>query len=338
MPIYKDLEKHQTAIGFAMGVYDSVYEFLGKADKTKRRANKLLEKLGGTKIGGLVQLPETKGRQHWQDILETTIQDLVSHQQQANNRLLFLWDEVPFMLEKIRAHEGEQTAMTILDTLRSLRQNYADQGLRMIITGSIGIHHVLNTLKQHGYANAPFNDLHAIQITPLDQNDARFLAKEIIEGEALETDPANFENTLDTIAKESDCFPFYIHHILKALKSQNLAAIPDNISNIVAEHLVHEDDPWELEHYRERIPTYYGDHQKDAAQAILDSLALSPAPMSVAKLLHELKSAEAMDNRENLLKLLRLMAQDHYLHRDKDGCYAFQFPLLRRWWHLARGL
>lgn len=34
----------------------------------------------------------------------------------------------------------------------------------------------------------------------------------------------------------------------------------------------------------------------------------------------------------------QLIEQDHYLSRDADGHYRFQFPLLRRWWCLSRGL
>ena len=55
-------------------------------------------------------------------------------------------------------------------------------------------------------------------------------------------------------------------------------------------------------------------------------------------LLAELKSTGALHDRERLLDLLRLIEQDHYLCRNADGYYQFQFALLQRWWKLSRGL
>ena len=43
-------------------------------------------------------------------------------------------------------------------------------------------------------------------------------------------------------------------------------------------------------------------------------------------------------DRDDLLRLLRLMDADHYLSRDTDGGYRFRFPLIGRWWKLDRGL
>jgi hypothetical protein len=61
------------------------------------------------------------------------------------------------MLANIRDREGEQTAMEVLDTLRALRQT--NSALRMIITGSIGLYHVITSLKDKNYANSPINDM-----------------------------------------------------------------------------------------------------------------------------------------------------------------------------------
>ena len=68
------------------------------------------------------------------------------------------------MLDNIKQDSGEKVAMEVLDTLRSLRQmsgNQSPSKLRMVFTGSIGLHHVISSLKQAGYANAPTNDLNA---------------------------------------------------------------------------------------------------------------------------------------------------------------------------------
>ena len=105
----------------------------------------------------------------------------------------------------------------------------------------------------------------------------------------------------------------------------------------MASQLVDANDPWELLHYRERIPIYYRDDQKTVA-LVLDQLAVQESTASVNELLAMLKSTSPFDDRERLLRLLSLMERDHYLKRDEAGRYQFRFPLIRRWWKLNRGL
>jgi len=69
------------------------------------------------------------------------------------------------MLENIQQDHGEATAMELLDSLRAFRQTY--RSLRMIYTGSIGLHHVIGSLRTMGYTNAPKNDMATIHVPPL---------------------------------------------------------------------------------------------------------------------------------------------------------------------------
>lgn len=330
-PVFQDLEKFHSAQEFALGVYHVVHQFLSKRGKAARRANELLGVIGGTEIKG-VTLPKRKDVS-WKAILTKSITDLMKERSEDDERLVFLWDEMPFMLSEIRDREGEKTAMEVLDVLRSLRQEHGD--LRMVITGSIGIHHVLKSLKDASYANAPFNDILSIEIPPLDDAHAALLAEALIGGESLPS--SDLAAAAACIAEESDAFPFYIHHVVKALKTRGLAADPEHIRTVVANQLAHEGDPWELSHYRERIPTYYGE---DAATVllILDHLALQTEPAPIDAILAALKQASEFDERETLLDLLKLLAKDHYLTRSADGGYQFRFPLIQRWWKLDRGL
>lgn len=330
VPVFQDLEKCHTAAEFAMAVYKEIHQFLSGKGKATRRAKELLAALGGAEVGGLLKLPEKSGAQ-WKDVLTRAVEDLI-HENEGS-KLLFLWDEVPFMLANIRDREGEQTAMEVLDILRALRQTHS--GLRIVITGSIGLHHVLSSLKEKNYSNSPTNDMAAIEVPPLSEPDAITLAMLLIEGEALTS--ADKPAAAAAIARESDRFPFYIHHIVRALKIRGLDATPKNVAQVVKSQLVDSNDPWELLHYRERIPIYYGDAQK-AVSLILDQLAVQEGTASVNELLAMLKSASQFDDRDRLLRLLSLMERDHYLKRDEDGRYQFRFPLIRRWWKLNRGL
>ena len=332
VPVFQDLERCHTAREFAMAVYKEVHQFLSGKGKVARRAKEWLTALGGVEIGGVLTLPD-KTEASWKDILTRSIEDLVHENDASGSRLLFLWDEMPFMLANIRDREGEHTAMEVLDLLRALRQTHP--ALRMIITGSIGLHHVLTSLKEKNYANSPVNDMARIEVTPLALADAKELALRLINGEALVSKDKAAAAT--AIAKEADHFPFYIHHIVRALKVKGLPAEPEAVVRVVAGQLIDSNDPWKLLHYRERIPIYYGGDAK-AVIAILDELATAGKTASTNDLLSMLKASSQFDDREQLLRLLSLMERDHYLQRHNDGSFGFRFPLIRCWWQINRGL
>jgi hypothetical protein len=331
-PVFQDLEGCHTAAEFAMLVYKEIHQFLSNKGKATRRAKEWLTALGGTEIGGFIKLPE-KTEIRWKDVLTKAIEDLVHENDDSGTKLLFLWDEVPFMLANIRDREGEQTAMEVLDVLRSLRQTHG--GLRMVITGSIGLHHVIASLKEKNYANSPVNDMAQVNVPALAVSDAVLLAGRLMDGEGLPSPDPNLG--AGAIAAEADYFPFYIHHIVKALKIRGRDASPESVAEMVKSQLVDARDPWELLHYRERIPTYYGQHQ-GTVLLVLDELASGAGTASVNQLLAMLKSSSTFDDREQLLRLLSLMERDHYLSRDDEGSYRFGFPLIRRWWKINRGL
>ncbi|MCB1099092.1 MAG: hypothetical protein KDN22_26205 [Verrucomicrobiae bacterium] len=331
-PVLQDLEQYHSAMDFAMSVYREVHQFLSNRGKATRLAKALVQSIGGVEVGGVFKMPEMASAQ-WKDVLRTTISDLMNERSEGDDRLVFLWDEMPFMLANIRDREGAPTAMEVLDVLRALRQDHP--GLRMVITGSIGLHHVLGSLKKANYANASVNDMLEIEVLPLESSDAVSLAMLLLEGEALVC--AESANVAEVIAHESDCFPFYIHHIVKGLKIAGGTVDSHRVREMVKHQLTDEKDPWELYHYRERIPIYYGDDAKTVL-LILDDLAVRSESMSVADLLGALKNVSGFDDREALLSLLKLLVQDHYLSRDSNGAYQFRFPLIKRWWKINRSL
>lgn len=331
-PVFQDLESHHSALEFAQSVYQVVDGFLGSGKRAVRRAREVFEKLGGTEVAGVLKLPNT-ARPAWKDLLTSSIEDLVGSDVPGRERLVFLWDEFPFMLANIRDRESPPVAMEVLDTLRCLRQSH--RGLRMILTGSIGVHHVLAALRNDHYSNAPFNDMAKVDVPPFSRPDAIRLARELIKGEGLSSpDP---DATAGRIAIEADGFPFYIHHIVKALRLANAEATPDTVARLVQAHLVDANDPWELQHFSQRISTYYGKDAK-AVRAILDELSVAKDPPSLPELHRQLQGRGRFGDREKLGGLLLLLERDHYLQRQLDGRPRFRFEIIRRWWRLHHGL
>ncbi|MEQ9408177.1 MAG: hypothetical protein RIK87_10650 [Fuerstiella sp.] len=183
--------------------------------------------------------------------------------------------------------------------------------------------------------------MYPVTVTPLAPPDAERLAADLLTGENITCD--DLTGAAATIAEEVDYFPFYVHHVVAGLRVEQLSAAESNVRDFVARQLVDASDPWQLAHYRSRLSGYYPDSD-DARNAaiILDVLALTDDPadsLSVDETFEQARGRGAIVNdRDDLLRLLRLMDADHYLSRDTDGGYRFRFPLIRRWWKLDRGL
>src|SRR5260370_37656341 len=101
--------------------------------------------------------------------------------------------------------------MEVLDVLRSLRQSaVTGQGFRMILCGSIGLHHVLRSLKQQGYKNQAVNDMALVEVPPLDPPVATDLATLLLAGEGLAGDPP----APGIIAEHTDRCPHLIPRVV----------------------------------------------------------------------------------------------------------------------------
>ena len=328
-PVFRDLERVHSAQEFAELVYDDIQQFLGTATRAKNFLQRLLEDNETSYVN-------LKSRT-WKQLLVSAVEDLMKSK--LPSRLVLLWDEVPYMLESILKKDGPEIAAEILDTVRSLRVE--QNAFRVIFTGSIGLHHVLGKLSAAGIPTSAKNDMYHLSVTPLAPPDAERLAADLLAGEGIHC--SSRDDAAATIAEVVDYFPFYIHHVVAGLRLEQLPASDANIKDFVARHLVDASDPWQLSHYRNRLSAYYpNDSDAKIVASILDVLAFTNDPadsLSADEILARATSRGGIvTERDDLLRLLRLMDADHYLSRDTDGSYRFRFPLIRRWWKLDRGL
>ncbi len=333
IPIYQDLEKYSSAQEFAQSVYEILKTYQNLSKTAENYLQNLRQALAGFKFGD-IEIPEAKDIP-WQKLLTSSITDLVTDPDWNKYKLVFLWDEIPYMLSNIKNKEGEEVAKQILDILRSLRQE--QKNFRIVMTGSIGLHHVIIDLKEKGYSTAPINDMYTIEVNPLHERYAKELAKKLITGENITIEGEVQEEVISTLVEQTDAFPYYIHHIIKTLKTATNPITKETVEEVVKQQLTNSDDPWQLRHFEERLPTYYEGEDK-IAKLILDELAVQDSPQSVKDMQKSITSQTALKDLEQLRKLLRLMAQDHYLNKNTDNKYSFRFSLIKRWWKLERDL
>jgi hypothetical protein len=337
-PVSLDLEHVHSAVEFAERVSDEVHRRLTGWKRQANRLHTLLSAFGGGGIGP-IQFPEGKDRPdgYWKRLLTGAIEDLVEQQSAVGKRVVFLFDEMPWMLSAIAdpKRDGEQTAMEVLDVLRALRQSSTTgHGFRMVLCGSIGMHHVLGILKQRGYKNQPVNDMTLIEVPPLEPAVARELASRLLDGEGLIYEAA----VPATISERTGGFPYYIHWVVSELRLRGPSSpiMSADIDVAMSKLLTAPHDPCDLRHFKRRIESYYPG-QESVVFGVLDHVAANTEPVLQKELINVAKSAGAVDDNQ-IRELIRLLAVDHYLDRDSNGLYRFRHALLRRWWVMEQGL
>ncbi|XZN96223.1 MAG: hypothetical protein ACM65K_25820 [Microcoleus sp.] len=322
LPIYRDLEDVKSPLEFVEKVFQDVEAYLTGFNRTAKKTRGLLKHLGGAEFSGF-KLPEIAAP-HWKALLTETIADLVENQ---DRRVILFWDEVPYMLDNI----GDAAAMELLDTLRSIRQMYP--AVRMVYTGSIGLHHVLGVLRKAGYTNDPINDMYVQDVPPLSAKDATNLARKLLEGENIKT--PDIQGTAVFIVDELSNIPFYIHHLIVKLKlrggSGDIAAVKEIIADCLDDPL----NPWRMEHYRQRLDSYYDDKQRPYALNLLDILAAADGALSFDELFSGIKQESETQDKEMARKVLRLLEQDYYIYK-QDSKYLFRYPLIQKYWKSLR--
>ncbi|MEO1800573.1 MAG: AAA family ATPase, partial [Cyanobacteria bacterium J06629_2] len=326
LPIYRDLEGIRTPIEFVEAVWQDTETYL-REEGQARRVREYISQLTGSYFDGY-QLPEVAA-DHWKILLTKTIEDLVTLQ---NKQVVLIWDEMPHMLGNFQ----DETAMEVLDSLRSLRQTYPD--VRMIFSGSIGLHHIIKNLQRAGYSNDPTNDMYPIEGQPLSLEEATKLAINLLQGEEIPIE--DLAPTARDIASAVDCIPFYIHHLIEQFKDIDGEIDRETIEGTITACLRSTVNLWKMDHYRERIDNYYSDEQKPYALEILDILSINP-PTSFSRLWQYLKSEPDTKDKEMARTVLRLLLKDYYLIQEDNlsgSLYTFRYRLVQKYWQISRGL
>lgn len=326
--VLRDLEGLRTVQEFVDCVYADTEGRLSGTERARMRFWGLLSKMGGTQIGDL-HLPQIG--QHWKKLLFALMEDLC----ESNAGLcIFFWDELPLFVHNVKRAEGEAAAMEVLDVLRSVRQRHSS--IRMVFTGSVGLHQVLTALRKSGYANDPTNDMRTVEVPPLDPNDGATLARLLLDGEGLQCD-ADSLKCAEIVSNLTGHVPFYIHSLVARLTGTGRAVSEKEIHRCLRTLLTDPNDPAHFQYYRDRIRTYYSATEEAIALAALDTLCQTAGPIVFGEVLNRIRHRVADADQEVVRDVMHLLGRDHYLNRTHQGLWGFRYEIVRCWWQIERG-
>jgi hypothetical protein len=293
---------------------------------------KRLSKLGVRTVGiSPVSVEfEPKKPDGWKDVLRDTFAALSENQ---DERVVLLWDELPHMIGNISAAGGVFAAREVLDLLRAQREEHAP--IRMVFSGSLGLHHVLKGMRTPRAAWQPVNDMLLVDLPPLTHDDASFLATELLRNEDVACDAR--ATVASTIATQVNAVPYYVHLTVQALGERAADVTAADVEPLVDERLRDPLDSWQLLHYVDRLADYYGS-EAPVVKALLDAVAVADAPLAVNDLSQRIAAVTPPPPRDRLVELLDLLGKDHYLGSGADGSVTFRLELIRRAWRARRRL
>lgn len=269
-------------------------------------------------------------KEAWVDELRKLFDQALSKVRKKKKKLLLLWDEFPVMLSNIMrpnkvdvTPEGIRDACQILDLLRDIRHKYKD--IKMVFTGSIGVHLVISALKKNGYNNMPLNDLKHQEVPPLAQSDALELAMHYAKKYEIELSMTDLEELIEAV----DLIPRYICVLIEQISVSSVGKSPKILLEQFLRNSLHDFD---FSHFETRIPKYYD--SPDMVLRIVDFVAYREL-CSYDEIIADLTNLGPQDN-NSVRRVIDSLVNDHYFEIDDQNKVKMRFQLLRKWWKFHR--
>lgn len=324
LTVYQDLEGIHDVLELVRSIYTAVAGALSCSGRILGNLGKAWTSLVPDRIGHL-DLP--KARDNWKALMRMAFDDLAANLEDGY-RYVFLWDELPLMLFNLQP----EVSIQLLDVLRAVRQKHGDK-LRFVFTGSIGLHLVLRRLRRAGNANCPVNDMYPETVPPMSLRDSVELARQLIG--RLEQQPADPDALAARIADVVEGFPYYIQHVVDQLDQLSHPPAADDLQVALDALVFGDQDPAHFRYYIDRLDTYYDSAECANAKSVLDIIARSNGPLSIAAIGDLVRHNNLDVDDDTVRATVQLLCQDHYLagqgsngHRD----YHFRWKLVKRWW------
>ena len=320
-----DVQGISTAAEFIQEIADA---FPSTGQKIKQTLNEFnpfsrIKKVEGKAlgVGGSVEL-EAKEAKHWHVAGDALFERL------GEEKHLILIDEFSVFIDKLIARNRDE-AKDLLDWLRAWRLNQHVE-FRFILTGSIGLHRLLEV---HNF-NGLVNDCYTFTLGPFKTRHAVEMIQALCDRESLTIDEQTAQHLCTRVGWLS---PYYVCLLLQKAM---LATKENSSSQITVKHI---DSGYEslmavrshFSHWETRLKEQLPANEYRLCHKILTEIAAKPSGLSAKQLFARLGgNATDIDQWQALLQklILRLTEEGYLSAPDSEGKMRFLSFLVLDYW------
>jgi hypothetical protein len=276
--------------------------------------------------GGKVKFKEAVAAD-WRSVARKLILEM----EKADDTLIFIFDELPSMLDMLMTTCGDRAAADFVSWFRSIRMQQKDQlrRHRFIVGGSTGIDLILRRLS----TSDKLNDFERVYVEPIGGPEIQRLLRGLAESMEVEADDAVLSCMLDLIGPP---VPYFIH-----LLFSQLGQLPADRRRPLTVATLHETYQRRLleptckhyfDHYCVRLKRY-GPARQRAAMAILAAVAQQQRVSdSVLRGIYR-KARKRGASNADFDQLMGDLECDWYLALDPHtNEYFFMVNVIGDWW------
>ena len=266
-------------------------------------------------------------REDWREAAKRMLTEL----EKADQTIIFLFDEMPAMLDQLIEKQGEAAARDFLAWFRTIRLAQKDvlRRHRFIVAGSVGIDQILKKLG----ATDRLVDFTRLTVEPLDGQTAGRLATDLAGTFRVAWNEALAQHLFELIGAP---VPYFIHIFfseLGQLSSSDRSKLTDrDLERVYAERVLGPTCRHYFTHYSTRLRRY-GPARERAALTILRAVA-GQARISRPALYDIFARAHGRGaNDQAFDDVMADLEYDWYLRLDPDtNEFYFRLKVMRDWW------
>ena len=266
-------------------------------------------------------------REDWRDAAKRMLAEL----ENADQTIIFLFDELPAMLDRLIEKQGESVARDFLAWFRTIRLEQKDvlRRHRFIVAGSVGIDQILRKLG----ATDKLVDFARLTVEQLDDAAAKKLAEDLADSYSITWSLQLSSKLFESIGAP---VPYFIHIFFSQLGQMSAArraqlTIAD-LDQVYRERILGPTCRHYFNHYSSRLKRY-GKTGEKAALAILRAVAgqeriSRPALYDIYR-----KARGKGASEQEFDELMADLEYDWYLRLDPDtNEFYFRLKVMQDWW------
>jgi len=300
-------------------------------EKAKQTFGKAFERIEDVDISGVKLAFREHLKTDWQD----RGKGLIALLEDAEDRILFLIDELPILVLRIAKNSGTEAASEFLHWFRGIRtMPELQERVHWVTGGSISINKVLQHI---GAGSKAINDLQMIPVREYSIKQAKAHIKSLLTSEGLKRVPGRvLEKFLNVIEIP---IPYFVQILVRESLNEMERCDRKSLDETLVETAYKNGvlavyNRTYFEHFYERLSESYDPSTSEVAKRLLTEVARrGKVPRKDLKRLY-VNLTQGREDLDAFSYLLSELENDFYLIEDSEetNSYRFATKVLRDWW------